>query len=157
MAEADQSARKCPSHVLCACAQSVQPSVGHLSGCAHSAPPHDCNDFQRVILFDGLYLLVPLHPFKLLVALVQLLVNLYNNHVLFFETNPRLNHLLEGIVLHCNDRFFFNGSKHERKTICHKVRKYFLFLLNLFQSLLVINSKSHCCATTPAKVIHLFI
>lgn len=95
---------------------------------------------QRIVHFEALYILLPKPAFNLIGVINQLLNICYFNYILFLNGNFRLNNLLLNILFKKDCSFFESPKCVKRgKYIPDLLRKYFLVLLNVFQSLVLVS------------------
>jgi len=85
--------------------------------------------FQRALCFDGFFLLIPKGQFNYLPVIGMLFLVLYNSYALLLDADYKLVLLLYRIL--CCTR---------RGCLCEKrhLRRYFLVILNLLQSLVFV-------------------
>ena len=101
------------------------------------------SDFERALHFDGCYLsLVPKYNLNKVAFVAQLMV-VYYFDVLFLKPDHRLYSLLNDVL--CRESSCFFGSYPFIKTgkfLPDLVKRKFAFVMHLFQSFLLITSKS---------------
>lgn len=102
---------------------------------------------QRALQFDGAILLMPKPMINNFAALATLSV-IYHNYILFERPNIHLHQFLYSIIFSKQQPSFFKHftasiNKKKENTIAHLiVRRNFLYLANLFQSLILITSNT---------------
>ena len=98
----------------------------------------EMTDFERAIHFDGCYLaLVPKYTLNKIAFGASLMVG-YFIYVLFLRPNYSLNVALRDVLICESDQWFDDSSRSKEVNVCKVVKRRFLIVLNMFQSLILL-------------------
>lgn len=95
-------------------------------------------DYQRIIHYDALYLLVPKFRFSFLGGLVAT-CGLYYSYVLFKKPNEKMNNLLRSILVeNCtSEKRYFLFQTYKGQNVLKYIKHFSIKMLNLFASLIL--------------------